>query len=170
VYVSLGTVFEDRPTFFRDAARAIARPGRRVVLSIGRIAPQALGALPAGVTAHAHVDQLAVLRRADLFVTHGGFNSVQEGLVAGVPLLVFPQMQEQAFNADRVAELGAGLRLRRPTPARIGALVDLMLIEPRFRAAAVRAGCELRAAVDLQGAVDAVLGAAAGPGGRPATR
>ena len=170
VYVSLGTVFEDRPTFFRDAARAIARPGRRVVLSIGRIAPQALGALPAGVTAHAHVDQLAVLRRADLFVTHGGFNSVQEGLVAGVPLLVFPQMQEQAFNADRVAELGAGLRLRRPTPARIGALVDLILAEPRFRAAAVRAGCELRAAVDLQGAVDAVLGAAAGPGGRPATR
>lgn len=169
VYVSLGTVFEDRPAFFRDAARALARPGRRVVLSIGRIAPRALGALPPGVTAHAHVDQLAVLRRADLFITHGGFNSVQEGLVAGVPLLVFPQMQEQAFNADRVAQLGAGLRLRRPTPPRIGSQADLILGEPRFRAAALRAGCELRAAVDLQGAVDAVLGAAAIPGPRLAT-
>jgi UDP:flavonoid glycosyltransferase YjiC (YdhE family) len=79
-----------------------------------------------------------------------------------VPLLVFPQMQEQAFNADRVAELGAGLRLRRPTPARIGAQADLILGEPRLRAAAGRAGAELRTAVDLQGAVDAVLGAAAG--------
>jgi UDP:flavonoid glycosyltransferase YjiC (YdhE family) len=57
-----------------------------------------------------------VLRRADLFITHGGFNSVQEGLVAGVPLLLFPQMQEQVFNAERVSELGAGLRLRRATP------------------------------------------------------
>jgi MGT family glycosyltransferase len=170
VYVSLGTVFEDRPEFFRDAARALARPGRRVVLSVGRIAPQALGALPAGVTAHAHVDQLAVLRRADLFITHGGFNSIQEGLVAGMPLLVFPQMQEQVFNADRVTELGAGLRLRRATPARIGAQADLLLGDPRFRAAAGRAGRELRAAVDLQGAVDAVLGAAAVAGRRPATR
>jgi MGT family glycosyltransferase len=161
VYVSLGTLFEDRPAFFRDAARALARPGRRVVLSVGRIAAQALGALPAGVTAHAHVDQLAVLRRADLFITHGGFNSVQEGLVAGVPLLVFPQMQEQAFNADRVSELGAGLRLRRATAARIGAQADLILGEPRFRAAAVHTGAELRAAVDLGGAVDTVLDAAA---------
>jgi MGT family glycosyltransferase len=169
VYVSLGTVFEDRPAFFRDAARALARPGRRVVLSIGRIAPRALGELPSGVTAHAHVDQLAVLRRADLFITHGGFNSVQEGLVAGVPLLVFPQMQEQAFNADRVSQLGAGLRLRRPTAARIGDQADLILGEPRFRAAAVRAGRELRTAVDLQGAVDAVLGAATVAARRTAT-
>ena len=162
VYVSLGTAFEDRPAFFRDAARALARPGRRVVLSIGRIAPQAIGPLPAGVTAHTHVDQLAVLRRADLFITHGGFNSVQEGLVAGVPLLLFPQMQEQVFNAERVSELGAGLRLRRPTPSRIGARADLILSELRFRAAAGRTGAKLRAAVDMDGAVDAVLSAAAG--------
>jgi MGT family glycosyltransferase len=161
VYVSLGTVFEDRPAFFRDAARALARPGRRVVLSVGRIAPQALGALPAGVTAHAYVDQLAVLRCADLFVTHGGFNGVQEGLCAGVPLLVFPQMQEQVVNADRVSELGAGLRLRRASAARIVTQADLILREPRFRAAAGRVGAELRAAVDLDGAVDAVLAAAA---------
>jgi UDP:flavonoid glycosyltransferase YjiC (YdhE family) len=86
-----------------------------------------------------------------------------------VPLLVFPQMQEQAFNADRVCELGAGMRLRRPTAARIGAQADLILGEPRFRAAAGLAGCELRTAVDLQGAVDAVLGAAAVAARRPAT-
>lgn len=162
VYVSLGTVFEDRPAFFRDAARALARPGRRVVLSVGRIPPRTLGALPEGVAAHPSVDQLAVLRRADLFITHGGFNSVQEGLVAGVPLLVFPQMQEQVLNADRVAELGAGLRLRRATPSRISARAELILGQPRFRAAAGRAGAELRAAVDLDGAVDTVLAAAAG--------
>jgi UDP:flavonoid glycosyltransferase YjiC (YdhE family) len=132
-----------------------------VVLSVGRFARQALGALPTGVTAHAHVDQLTVLRRADLFITHGGVNSVQEGLVAGVPLLVFPQVQEQVLNADRVSELGAGLRLRRATPARIGAQADRILGEPRFRAAAGSTGAELRAAVDLDCAVDAVLGARA---------
>ncbi len=159
VYVSLGTVFEGRPAFFRDAAHALARPGRRVILSVGRISPQALGELPAGVTAHAHVDQLAVLSRSSMFITHGGFNSVQEALVAGVPMLLFPQMQEQVLNADRVSELGAGLRLRRAAPGQIAAKADLILNERRFRDAAGRAGAELRGAVDLDGAVTAVLSA-----------
>ena len=158
VYVSLGTVFEGRPAFFRDAAHALARPGRRVILSVGRISPQALGELPAGVTAHAHVDQLAVLSRSSMFITHGGFNSVQEALVAGVPMLLFPQMQEQVLNADRV-----GAR-RRPAaapscPRAIAAKADLILNERRFRDAAGRAGAELRGAVDLDGAVTAVLSA-----------
>jgi MGT family glycosyltransferase len=163
VYVSLGTMFESRPGFFRDAAHALARAGRRVLLSVGRIPPQALGELPAGVTAHPHVDQLAVLARSSLFITHGGFNGVQEALVAGVPMLLFPQMQEQVLNADRVSELGAGLRLRRATPQQIASQADLILGEPHFREAAVRAGAELRGSVDLGGAVNAVLSATGTP-------
>ena len=158
VYVSLGTMFESRPAFFRDAAHALSRPGRRVVLSVGRIAPEALGELPAGVTAHAHVNQLAVLARCDLFVTHGGFNGIQESLVAGVPMLLAPQMQEQTLNAERVCELGAGLHLRRATRGQIAAKAELILAEHRFREAAARAGSELRDAVDLDAAVSAVLG------------
>ncbi len=163
VYVSLGTMFESRPAFFRDAAHALARPGRRVVLSVGRIEPRALGELPPGVTAHAHVDQLAVLSRSSLFVTHGGFNGVQEALVAGVPMLLFPQMPEQALNTARVCELGAGVRLRRATPGQITAKSELILTDRGFRDAAMRAGAELRNAVDLDGAVTAVLSAGDNP-------
>lgn len=64
IYVSLGTVFEQRPDFFRDAALALSAPGRRVIMSVGRLPPETLEPLPAGVQAHRHVDQLAVLRRA----------------------------------------------------------------------------------------------------------
>ncbi len=160
VYVSLGTVFERRPSFFRVAASALARPGRRVVLSVGRIAPQSLGPLPAGVIAQSHVNQPAVLSRTNLFVTHGGFNGVQEALVAGAPMLLVPQMQEQALNADRVIALGAGLRLRRPTLARLAAMADVILAGREFRDAARSAGAGLRAAADLDGAADAVLTAA----------
>jgi MGT family glycosyltransferase len=52
--------------------------------------------------------QLAVLREASAFLTHSGMNSTMEALYYGVPMLTFPQMPEQAVNADRVAVLGLG--------------------------------------------------------------
>ena len=55
--------------------------------------------------------QLAVLQRASAFVTHGGMNSVSESLFFGVPLVVVPQMGEQAIVGRQVEALSAGLYL-----------------------------------------------------------
>lgn len=160
LFVSLGTVFEERPSFFRDAAAALAAPGRRVILSIGRLDPAALGALPDGVSAHAHVDQLAVLRRAEVFVTHAGFNSVQEGLAAGVPLLMCPIMFEQQLNAEIVAEHGAGLICADATTESIAAGAARVLEEPSFRASAQRLAAQMRDESRIAEGVGLVAGAA----------
>jgi MGT family glycosyltransferase len=160
IYVSLGTVFEMRPTFYRDAAAALAAPGRRVILSIGRIAPEEIGPLPPGVSAHAHVDQLSVLRRADLFVAHGGFNGIQESLASGVPMVLFPQMFEQALNADVVVGQGAGLRIRNATPERIRAAAETLLGDPSYAEAARRIAAELRSSGGIDEAVEIVASAA----------
>jgi len=58
------------------------------------------------------VPQADVLRHADLFISHGGFNSVAESIVAGVPLLVYPVHDDfdPRGNAARVAYHGMGLR------------------------------------------------------------
>lgn len=161
IYVSLGTVFEQRPDFFKDAAQALCAPGRRVVLSVGRLAPETIEPLPPGVKAHSHVDQVAVLRRADLFVTHGGFNSVQEGLAAGVPLLLCPQMFEQALNADVVVGQGAGMRLRTVTTDSIRDGAAALLEDGSYRQAAQRLAAELRAGRRMQEAVELLAGMAA---------
>jgi MGT family glycosyltransferase len=160
IYVSLGTVFEMRPSFYRDAAAALAAPGRRVILSIGRVAPEEIGPLPAGVSAHAHVDQLSVLKRADLFVAHGGFNGIQESLASGVPMLLFPQMFEQALNADVVVGQGAGLRIRSATPDRIRAAAETLLGDPAYAEAARRIAAELRSSGGIDEAVEIVATAA----------
>jgi len=144
IYVSLGTVFEQRPEFFRMAAEALSRLGRRVILSIGRLPPESVQPLPHGVLAFSHVDQLAVLRRAGLFVSHGGFNSMQEGLAAGVPMVLCPQMFEQAINADMIVARGAGVRVRGDTAGALRAAAERVLRDVSYREAARRIAQELR--------------------------
>ena len=48
---------------------------------------------------------------ADVFVTHGGMNSVSESLVCGVPMVVIPVMSDQPVNARCIEKLGVGKRL-----------------------------------------------------------
>jgi len=61
------------------------------------------------------VPQLDILQRATAFVSHGGMNSTMESLYYSVPMVVIPQMPEQAMTARRVDELGLGLMLDKNT-------------------------------------------------------
>ena len=45
---------------------------------------------------------------ADVFVTHGGMNSVSEALFYGVPMVVIPLVSDQPVNARCVERLGVG--------------------------------------------------------------
>ncbi|MCC6315507.1 MAG: glycosyl transferase, partial [Thermomicrobiales bacterium] len=159
VYVSLGTVASDNPTFYRAALAALAERPWRAVVATGRTDPEALGAVPPGIVARPHVPQIAVLRHADLFVTHGGMNSTMEALRLGVPLVVAPQMADQFLNARRVAELGLGRSLEgvEPTPDALLAAADAVLADGRYRERVstlrdemIRAGGAERAAAAIQ--------------------
>src|ERR1700712_18314 len=110
VYISLGTRLNDRPDFLRSCLAAFADHPGPVLLSIGhRTDPAELGELPANAIVRRSVPQLAVLARAELFVTHGGMNSACESLVHGVPMVVYPQTADQPRVAARLEQLGAGV-------------------------------------------------------------
>jgi MGT family glycosyltransferase len=159
LYASLGTVFNATPQLLRTFATALAPLGGTVIVATGQTDPAALDPLPAHVIARRFVPQPEVLARAALFVTHGGMNSVNEALYAGVPMLVVPQGADQPMVAQHVAELGAGLSIRTEdvTEASVRDLAQRLLEDPRFRAAATtlqaaqqEAGGYRRAADELE--------------------
>ena len=53
--------------------------------------------------------QLKVLEVADIFITHGGANSVMESISHNVPMLVLPFYADQFDNAKMVSQKGMGL-------------------------------------------------------------
>lgn len=113
VLVSLGSAFTKRPAFYAECAHAFGDlPGWHLVLQIGRhVDPAELGELPANVEVHSWVPQLAILRQADLFVTHAGAGGSQEGLATATPMIAVPQAADQFGNADVLQALGVARTL-----------------------------------------------------------
>ncbi|MGV0746218.1 macrolide family glycosyltransferase [Mycolicibacterium sp. XJ870] len=110
--VSLGTAYNARPEFYRMIIESAVNRPWHVVLAIGdQVDPGGLGPIPDNVEVHEQVPQLAVLRHAQAFVTHGGMGSTMESIYQRVPLVAVPQMAEQRANADRIAGLGLGFAL-----------------------------------------------------------
>ncbi len=83
-----------------------------MLLSVGRGTDLAHFAnAPANFIFAEAVPQLPILERARIFLTHGGLNSVHEGLWHGVPMVAVPQQIEQFHNAHAMQAAGAGITL-----------------------------------------------------------
>ena len=167
VYVSLGTIHQGWDDFYRGAMATLAGFPAQFVLSVGKQTdPADLAPIPDNFIVRPEVPQLALLPRVNLFVTHGGINSVHEGLYFGVPLVVAPQQFEQMFNGRQVVAHGAGIMVNeRPPYGRLNGdelrtAVQTVLADEGYRAAARRIGDTLqqaggyrRAAAEIEQAV-----------------
>jgi MGT family glycosyltransferase len=136
LYISLGTMFNNRADLFQLCFEAFGNESWQVVLSSGnRVHQTILGQAPANFSLAPFVPQLEILRKASVFLTHGGMNSTMESLYYGVPLVVIPQMFEQSMTAQQVEEMGLGTRLdtRDLSPAELRAAVERVASDPAIR-------------------------------------
>jgi MGT family glycosyltransferase len=165
VYVSMGTLFNKDASFYRACFEAFGDRDLRVLMSTGGNAP--VGDAPANFVVREYVPQLDVLQRANAFVTHGGMNSVSESLYYGVPVVVIPQMSEQAVVGHRTQALGAGLMIKKAdvTAAALRESVDRVLADASFARSARAVGDSFRDAGGYVRAADEVLAYVSNGGG-----
>jgi MGT family glycosyltransferase len=163
VYISLGTVHSIQPEFFNTCFKAFADFQAQFIVSVGRhINMDALGSIPANFIVRPSVPQLEVLQHTDVFITHGGINSVHEGLYYGVPLILIPHQFEQLLNARCVATHGAGMIIearlqgKPATAAMLRQTLNVILTESSYGEAAKKLQQSLRATGGYQEAADHV--------------
>lgn len=157
--VSLGSAYTDRAEFYRACVAAFGSLHWQVVISIGQhVDPAEIGEVPPNVELHRWVPQLAVLARAQAFVTHAGMGGCSEGLYQGVPMIAVPQAVDQFTNAAMLEQLGVGVQIpaESATPEALReALLSLVgPIEVWDRLAVLRD--ELRSAGGASAAADVV--------------
>lgn len=161
VYISMGTVNNQLLKFYRNCVEAFREREYEVLISVGRETdPTLLGSLPEHIKAIPHVDQIAVLQQADVFLSHCGMNSVSESLYFGVPLVLYPQTAEQGGVARRVEELGAGRHLEKATPSTIFETVKGVMEEKCYRESAEKIAASFRNSGGAKEAADKIEQAA----------
>ena len=158
VYLSMGTVNNDMMPFYRRCISALADAPYQVILSVGNlVSVEEFGDLPEHISVFSHVDQIAVLQQADVFVSHCGMNSVSESLYFGVPLVMLPQTSEQKGVAQRVHQLGAGVKLKKSDADSLLNGIDIVLRDPEYRERAAKLSEDFRRCSGAKGAADKIM-------------
>ncbi|MCM1185537.1 MAG: glucosyltransferase [Lachnoclostridium sp.] len=160
VYLSMGTVGtvdNDMLPLYRRCIKAFSDTDYQVVLSVGNTIPVGkLGTLPENISVFPYVDQIAVLRQADVFLSHCGMNSVNESLYFGVPLIMLPQTAEQRGVAERVHQLGAGMKLPKTDAPSLLRAVNHVLSDNSYRQNAARIADGFAKCPGAKGAADKI--------------
>ena len=109
VYLSLGSLGSADVELMRRLVDVLSSSRHRFVVSKGPRADEV--ALADNMWGEARVPQTSIIPDVDLVITHGGNNTVTEALHFGKPMVVLPLFWDQYDNAQRIDELGFGVRL-----------------------------------------------------------
>jgi UDP:flavonoid glycosyltransferase YjiC (YdhE family) len=145
IYFSLGSLGSADTALMRRVISCLAATPHRYIVSKGPLhaeldlAPNMWGA--------EFVPQTSVLALADLVITHGGNNTTTECLHFGKPMIVLPLFWDQYDNAQRMAELGFGVRLGTYsfTDAQMHEALARLLGDGALRERLASAGAQIRA-------------------------
>lgn len=158
VYISMGTVNNDMVPLYKQFLSAFEDTNYQVIMSVGSlVSVSELGTLPDNISVFPSVDQIAVLQKADVFISHCGMNSVSESLYFGVPLLMLPQTSEQAGVAERVSQLGAGIKLTGTDAASVINATEKILADGGYKLHAAEIAAGFRRCSGAKGAADKIL-------------
>jgi UDP:flavonoid glycosyltransferase YjiC (YdhE family) len=138
VYVTLGTIFNQRTRLLRTILQGLASSAVDVLCTVGNdMDPQQLfpGGGPANIVIERYVPQDLVLPRCAAIVTHGGFSTLTGALRHAVPPLVIPLGADHSLNARRCVHLGIGrtLSASRLTPTAVRVGVETLIGDPAYR-------------------------------------
>ena len=158
IYISMGTVVNDQAGFYKNCIKAFTDTEYQVIMSIGNLVDvKELGEIPENISVHTFVDQIAVLDKADVFLSHCGMNSVNESLYYEVPLVMYPQTNEQGGVANRVNQVGAGMRLEKTTASAIREAVEKVLVDDSYHKSAKAISDGFKKCPGAKGAADKIL-------------
>lgn len=141
VLVTQGTVANhDFGLLVRPTLEALAtEPDLLVVVTAGGRPIDAIpGTIPDNARVASYLPFEWILPKTDVFVTNGGYGSVNQAMSFGIPIVTAGLTEDKADVNARIAWSGVGINLatNEPTPRALGEAVRTVLKKPTYRSRA----------------------------------
>ncbi|WCT13455.1 macrolide family glycosyltransferase [Mucilaginibacter jinjuensis] len=159
LYISLGTVFgvfdpklyEMFVTAFKDWDGIVVMAAHGVKLNDSQF--------PEHFVVRDYVPQNALLKYADVAITHAGMNSMSDLISNKVPFVSLPMGADQPLLAARAEELGATIKLdvRQLNPELLKNAIEVVMNDPAYLTAIRQINVSFREAGGYPKAVDEIF-------------
>jgi MGT family glycosyltransferase len=130
IYYTMGST--GPPQAFRAAIEIFAETEFQVLMTLGSLVEERdLQPIPPRffVASYASGDTLA--KRSDIIVCHGGNGTAYQALHSGNPIVSWPGLKDQCWNARRLSDLGVGVSIKGPD--QMMSAVQEVLADPKYR-------------------------------------
>jgi MGT family glycosyltransferase len=156
IYFSLGSLGSADVALMRRVIDSLAATPQRYIVSKGPLHAEL--DLASNMYGAEFLPQTSVIPRADLVITHGGNNTTTECLHFGKPMIVLPLFWDQHDNAQRVDELGLGVRMDayRFTDAQLHGALARLLGDTALRDRLARTAADIQRRQGLRRAADVI--------------
>ena len=156
IYFSLGSLGSADVELMRRVIGVLADTPHRYIVSKGP--RHAEIDLPGNFWGAEFVPQTSVLPQVDLVITHGGNNTTTEALHFGKPMILLPLFWDQYDNAQRMDELGFGIRLDTYgfAGSELSGAIERLVGDAALRERLAKAGSDIRSRDGLRHAADLI--------------
>ncbi|WP_242676298.1 glycosyltransferase [Streptosporangium minutum] len=156
VYFSLGSLGSADVSLMQRVIDVLGTTPHRFIVSKGPLHEEIK--LADNMWGAEFVPQTKIIPMVDLVITHGGNNTTTEALHFGKPMILLPLFWDQYDNAQRIHELGYGVRLATYafTDEELTGALDRLLGDTELRERLAAAGEEIRRRDGLRKAADLI--------------
>lgn len=110
IFVSLGTLLVDiREAFFAKLIEAFAD---QPVTIVAATPPEIFERWPSNFIVSSFVPQATLMPHMDMVICHGGFNTVNDTFINGLPMLITPITYDHFHTAKLIEKAGGGISIR----------------------------------------------------------
>ncbi len=158
IYFSLGSLGSSDVELMQRVIDVLATTPHQIIVSKGPLHEEIK--LADNMWGAEFLPQTKIIPLCDLVITHGGNNTTTEALHFGKPMILLPLFWDQYDNAQRVDELGYGVRLSTYafSDEELTGALDRLLGDGELRARLAAAGEEIRGRDGLRKAADLIEG------------
>jgi MGT family glycosyltransferase len=156
IYFSLGSLGSSDVELMQRVIDVLATTPHQYIVSKGPLHEEIK--LADNMWGAEFLPQTKIVPQCDLVITHGGNNTTTEALHFGKPMILLPLFWDQYDNAQRVDELGYGVRLSTYsfTDEELTGAIAGLLGDAELRARLAAAGEEIRRRDGLRKAADLI--------------